>query len=121
MKFATLLFFLLLTVAGVSSEVWGHSFPDHSEPRVGNEVNGSPAEVRIFFDVAVEPLFSTIEVFDSNHRKVDKNDSHVDPNDHTILAVSLLPLLSPGPYEVHWSVISIDTHHTEGTYKFKIR
>jgi len=110
-----LLFFLFI----FAPKALSHSFPDHSEPRVGWEVKNSPPEVRIWFDVSIEPLFSTIEVFDSNHKKVDKGDSHTDPNNPLLLIVSIPPL-SQGKYEVHWSVISIDTHHTEGTFKFSI-
>jgi copper resistance protein C len=111
-----LLFYIFLNN---TPSAWSHSFPDHSDPRVGWELKNSPTEVKIWFDVAIEPLFSTIEVFDSNHIKVDKGDSHVDPNNSLLLIVSV-PQLPKGRYEVHWSVISIDTHHTEGTFKFSI-
>jgi methionine-rich copper-binding protein CopC len=99
--------------------VWGHAFPDHSDPRVGSEVKAPPAQVKIWFDSGMEPLFSTLEVFDANKKKVDKGDGHVDPKDHTVLEVSLPPL-PPGKYEVFWSVVSVDTHHTEGRFKFTI-
>ena len=97
----------------------GHAFPDHSDPRVGSEVKSSPAQVKIWFDGGMEPLFSTLEVFDANHNKVDKGDGQVDPNDNTVLEVSLPPL-PPGTYTVSWSVIALDTHHTEGVFKFSI-
>jgi len=96
-----------------------HSFPDHSEPRVGWTLKSSPPEVKIWFDVPVEPLFSTIEVFDATHKKVDKGDSHIASDSQALLIVSVPPLPA-GKYEVHWSVISIDTHHTEGTFNFWI-
>lgn len=96
-----------------------HAFPDHSEPRVGASLKSSPPMVKIFYDGAIEPLFSTIEVFDSNNKKVDKGDTQGDPNDKTVLEVSIPPL-PPGKYEVSWSVVSIDTHRTEGRFKFTI-
>lgn len=98
---------------------WGHSFPDHSEPRVGWTVNKPPAQVRIWFDVPIEPIFSTIKVVDANGQQVDKQDGRVNPADHTVLEVSL-PSLPPGKYRVFWNVISIDTHRTEGDYPFTI-
>jgi methionine-rich copper-binding protein CopC len=107
---------LMLATAG---PVWAHAFPDHSDPRVGSEVKPSPAQVKIWFDGGIEPLFSSLEVFDANHKKVDKGDSRVDPKDNTVLEVSL-PSLPPGTYTVSWSVIALDTHHTEGTFKFSI-
>ncbi|HUK55053.1 MAG TPA: copper resistance protein CopC [Nitrospiria bacterium] len=110
-----LLGFLLI----VPMPVWGHAFPDHSDPRVGSEAKTSPDQVKIWFDGPIEPLFSTLEVFDSNGKKVDKGDGQVDPSDHTVLEVGLPPL-PPGTYTVSWSVIAIDTHHTEGRFKFMI-
>jgi len=82
-------------------------------------VKGLPSQVKIWFDGGIEPAFSTIEVFDSNHQKVDKGDGQVDPKDHTLLEVSLPPL-APGKYEVSWSVVALDTHRTEGRFKFTI-
>ena len=40
---------------------WAHAFPDHSEPRVGHTVDPPPS-VRVWFDGALEPVFSTIRV-----------------------------------------------------------
>lgn len=105
---------LLLTAVSA----WGHSFPDHSEPRVGWTVD-KPAQVRIWFDVPIEPIFSTIKVVDANGQQVDRQDGRVNPADHTLLEVSL-PALPPGKYRVFWNVISIDTHRTEGDYPFTI-
>lgn len=106
---------LLLT----ATSAWGHSFPDHSEPRVGWTVNKPPAQVRIWFDVPIEPIFSTIKVVDTNGQQVDKRDGRVNPAERTVLEVSL-PALPPGKYRVFWNVISIDTHRTEGDYPFTI-
>lgn len=98
---------------------WGHSFPDHSEPRVGWTVDKPPVKVTIWFDVPIEPIFSTIKVVDTNGQQVDKQDGRVNPADRTVLEVSL-PSLPPGKYRVFWNVISIDTHRTEGDYPFAI-
>ncbi|PWB77001.1 MAG: copper resistance protein [Candidatus Methylomirabilota bacterium] len=97
---------------------WGHSFPDHAEPRVGWTVD-KPVKVTIWFDVPIEPVFSTIKVVNTSGQQVDKQDGRVDPADHTVLEVSLPPL-PPGKYRVFWNVISIDTHRTEGDYPFTV-
>ena len=73
-----------------------HAFPDHSDPRVGHTVD-PPSAVRIWFDGAIEPVFSTIRVEDGNGRKVDLADGRVDAQDRTLLEVGL-PALSPGAY-----------------------
>ena len=107
---------LLLTAA----PAWGHAFPDHSEPRVGHTVDASPPAVRIWFDGAIEPVFSTLRVEDADKRQVDRKDPRVSPSDKNLLEVSL-PALAPGQYRVFWSVVSRDGHRTEGSFGFRIK
>jgi methionine-rich copper-binding protein CopC len=108
---------LLFASPGVS---WGHAFPDHSEPRVGSTVSVSPSVVRIWFDGDIEPVFSTIMVHTMDGSMVDKGDSRVDPQESTLLEVSVPPL-PPGQYLVIWSVIARDGHRTMGQYTFTIK
>ena len=103
-----------------ASSAWGHAFPDHSEPRVGHTVDASPPAVRIWFDGAIEPVFSTVRVEDADERRVDKNDARVAPGDQNLLEVSLPPL-APGRYQVFWSVVSRDGHRTEGHFPFRVK
>ncbi|MBI3637143.1 MAG: copper resistance protein CopC [Candidatus Rokubacteria bacterium] len=104
----------------VPASGWAHAFPDHSDPRVGHTVEAPPARVRIWFDGAIEPVFSTIRVEDDTHQQVDKRDVQVDARDHTLLAVSLPPL-APGTYRVFWSVVGRDGHRTEGNFRFRVK
>ena len=103
----------------VATSAWSHVFPDHSEPRVGWTVNKPPAQVRIWFDGVMEPLFSTITVMNADKQRVDAGDGRVNPSDHTILEVSL-PSLPPGKYRVFWGVVAHDGHRTEGDFPFSI-
>lgn len=107
----------LLVLPAVSQ---GHAFPDHSDPKVGATVQGSPARVRIWFDGDLEPVFSTIVVKDLSGKKVDKGDGHVNTSDTTLLEASLPPL-SAGTYQVAWSVVARDGHRTQGNYLFTIK
>jgi methionine-rich copper-binding protein CopC len=99
---------------------WAHAFPDHSEPRVGHTVDAPPPAVRIWFDGAIEPVFSTLRVEDERKQRVDRGDARVDPRDSTVLEVSLAPL-APGQYRVFWSVVARDGHRTEGDYSFRVK
>ena len=103
----------------VASSAWGHAFPDHSEPRVGWTVQTPPARVRVWFDGALEPAFSTIIVLNTDKQRVDTGDGRVSPSDNTVLEVSLPPL-PPGKYRVFWSVVARDGHRTEGDFPFTI-
>ncbi len=108
---------LLCALSGTS---WAHAFPDHSDPKVGSAVTGSPSVVRIWFDGDVEPVFSTLMVHTMDGRMVSKGAGHVDPKDTTLLEVSVPPL-PPGQYLVIWSVIARDGHHTTGQYTFSVK
>src|SRR5512141_2783880 len=92
----------LLAFPGVSQ---GHAFPDHSEPKVGATVSGSPLNVRIWFDGDLEPVFSTIAVQDASGKKIDKGNGQVNPSNSTLLEVSLPPLPA-GTYRVFWKVVA---------------
>src|SRR6476659_10057996 len=79
---------------------------------------GSP-ELQVWFTEALEPALSTIEVLDRAGTRMDRGDVRVDPDDHTQLRVTLLPL-PPGQYRVIWRVVSIDTHFRSGSFPFRV-
>lgn len=100
-------------------KAWAHAFLDHSDPKVGSTITASPTEVKIWFTQNVEPVFSSVEVQDAQGQEVDKKDMHQDDNDKSLLIVSLPPL-PDGTYTVIWHVVSVDTHRTQGRFKFTI-
>ncbi|MDE2058540.1 MAG: CopD family protein [candidate division NC10 bacterium] len=106
---------LLFTAASA----WGHAFPDHSEPQVGWTPQTPLPRARLWFDGALEPVFSTIKVVDARYQQVDKGDGGVNPADHTVLEASLPPLPS-GQYHILWNVVAHDSHRTEGDLSFTI-
>ena len=108
---------LILAMAGLAS---AHAFVDHAEPKVGSDNSASPAIVKIWFTQAIEPAYSSVSVYDANGKQVDKKDAHVDGNDKKLLTVSL-PQLSAGAYKVTWRVLSVDTHRTQGDFKFTVK
>jgi methionine-rich copper-binding protein CopC len=96
-----------------------HAFLDHADPKVGSSVNGSPAEVKIWFTEKLIVPFSTVKVTDAGGAQVDKGDRRVDPSDGQLLIVGLKPL-KPGKYQVAWRVTAVDTHVTSGTFTFDV-
>ena len=110
---------ILATSACAAPEAKAHAFLDHAIPSVGSSASTAPKEVSAWFTQELEPAFSAIEVTDAGGGRVDKADSHVDPADATLLHVSLKPL-GPGTYRVHWHVLSVDTHRTEGNFTFTV-
>jgi copper resistance protein C len=98
---------------------WAHGFPHHCEPKVGATVAVPPSRVQIWFDSALEPLFSSIRVQDVNGRRVDTGEGHVDTADPTLLETRVMPL-DPGIYRVVWSVVARDGHRTHGDFTFTL-
>ena len=113
----TLSFCLLVLLP--SARVSAHVFLEHSNPAVGGKIYSAPAAVRIWFTEAIEPVFSSIQVFDATGKQVDRKDTHSDRSNRSLLQISLPPL-GPGTYKVVWGVVSVDTHVTKGDFTFQI-
>jgi methionine-rich copper-binding protein CopC len=96
-----------------------HAFLDYGEPRVGSTLEAPPERVELWFTMELEPAFSTLAVVDKEGKRVDKGDVAVDADDPVRLRVSLPPL-PPATYRVVWRVVAIDTHATEGDFKFQV-
>lgn len=109
-----------LAIGLMSVQARAHAFPERSEPRVGLIVDAPPAEVRIWFDGRLEPLFSVIEIFNQAGARVDAGKGGVDP-DHADQLATPLPPLPAGRYTIHWDVLAVDGHRTEGRFIFSIR
>ncbi|TMA11965.1 MAG: copper resistance protein CopC [Deltaproteobacteria bacterium] len=110
---------LALTLTAIPSQSQGHAFPIHSEPRVGWTITTPPLKVTIWFDGELEPVFSTITVYNSVKQRVDKGNSRLNAADASMLEVDL-PALAPGVYRVYWKALSKDTHVIEGDFSFTI-
>ncbi len=104
---------------GVAPSAHAHAFLDHANPRVGSTVAAAPPELSLWYTQNVEPAFSTVEVRDESGARVDQGAPRLDPADSSLLRVALKPLPA-GIYEVRWRVLSVDTHTTEGRFRFTV-
>ena len=109
---------LLIFVVGLA-RLEAHAFLERADPGVGSTIQTSPSEVRIRFTENIEPAVSSIQVFDTSGKEVDKRDLHLDGSDHALLHISLLQL-GVGTYKVVWRVVSVDTHVTNGNFTFRV-
>ena len=96
-----------------------HAFLDTAVPAVGSTVHTAPAEVTINFTQGVEPLFTTIVVTSAAGVRVDTGAVHW-AGDEMHIAIGLKPL-PPGVYKVTWHATSVDTHKTEGSFRFTLQ
>jgi copper resistance protein C len=101
-----------------TAAVQAHAHLDRTSPPPDSTVRMAPDEVTLWFTQKLEPSFSSAEVHDSSGARVDRG-AHVDEADPTLLHVTLTPL-PPGTYKVHWRVVSVDTHRTEGDFNFRV-
>ena len=111
---------LILLFLAAQSQAWAHAFLDHADPKVGSALTNAPAQIKLWFTQPLEPVFSSFEVCDAKGKQVDKKDVHPDDKDKMLLIVSVPPL-PDGTYTVTWHVVSVDTHRTQGHFKFTIK
>jgi len=111
------LFGPLILLSG--SPASAHSFLERASPPVGSEVATPPSEISLSFTEGVEPLFSTIELHGPDNAAIPIGKLHIVSGNNRRLAVNL-PTLPSGTYTVVWHVTSVDTHKTEGSYRFVV-
>lgn len=117
----TLILFLLLPLLGLAVRpLYAHANLLQSNPEMNATLERPPIQVELFFSEAIENGFSTIEVLDSNGKRVDNGDSEVDLADPSRLTVSLRSM-PDGVYSVSWRALSsVDSHITAGAFPFAV-
>ena len=103
-----------------ATAAFAHAFLDHATPGVGTTVSGSPSELTLGFTQGVVTAFSSVTVVADGGGSVPTSKPVNDPSNRQIIHVRLGHPLKPGSYTVTWHVLSIDTHRTEGTYRFTV-
>lgn len=107
----------ILTASAATT--FAHAWLQSATPAVDGTVTLAPSEVTIVFTGAIEPSFSTIQVTGDGATRVDDAQPRQAPGDTTRLSVGLRNL-TPGTYTVAWHAMSVDTHQTDGTYRFSV-
>jgi methionine-rich copper-binding protein CopC len=98
---------------------WAHAMLVSASPAVGSIVAQAPAELVLRYSEALEARFSDVSVQDASGIRVDQGNPHPGPDGGTSLAIGLKKL-PPGSYLVRWRVLSVDTHRTEGSFRFTV-
>ena len=106
---------LLLLALGADGAC-AHAFLDHASPLVGSTVASAPREVTLSFTQDLEPAFSTVAVTDGSGARVDQGKPRISGSTMSVG----LKTIGPGTYHVHWQVLSVDTHKTEGNFSFTV-
>jgi copper resistance protein C len=112
-------FGVALAFACVSTAAFAHAQLEKAIPPVGSTVAG-PSEIRLEFSEGVEPRFSKVSVTGPGGA-VPLGAAKTDSGNQAVLIVPISKPLSAGAYKVHWQAVSVDTHHTQGTFEFIVK
>lgn len=94
-----------------------HAYAESSVPAQDEVLKAPPGEIRISFTQEIDPERSALTVTDAEGNAVKTETA---PAADTAELALKLPALDDGVYYVHWRAKSLDTHVTEGSYRFAV-
>jgi Uncharacterized protein, homolog of Cu resistance protein CopC len=118
----------ILLIAAALVVMWtlpalGHAHLTRSLPAANDELSTVPSAICLFFSEPIERALSRIEVKDAQGNRYDDLErwraSEHAQGQAAEIAMPLKPL-GPGEYTVSWRVLSVDTHSTQGEFRFSV-
>ena len=109
-----------LAFALVATQAFAHAQLEKATPAVGGTV-ASASEIRLEFSEGVEPKFSKVSLTGPGGGAVPLGAAKTEPSNQAVLIVPITKALPAGAYKVHWQAVSVDTHHTQGTFEFTVK
>ena len=111
---------LTLAFALASTSAFAHARLEKASPPVGGTV-ASPSEIRLTFSEGVEPKFSKVSLTGPGGAAVRARSGEDGAEQPGVLIAPIAKPLAAGLYKVHWQAVSVDTHHTQGTFEFTVK
>ena|ERR1700722_5788147 len=108
-----------LALICASTAAFAHAQLEKATPPVGGTV-ASASEIRLTFSEGVEPKFTKVSVTGSSGA-VSLGAAKTEAGNQAVLVVPISQPLTAGAYTVHWQAVSVDTHHTQGTFAFTVK
>ena len=109
-----------LALALAATQAFAHAQLEKSTPPVGGTV-ASANEIRLEFSEGVEPKFSKVTLTGPGGGAAPLGPATIESGNEAILIVPIAKPLSAGVYTVRWQAVSVDTHHTQGTFEFTVK
>ncbi|ART62665.1 copper homeostasis periplasmic binding protein CopC [Kushneria marisflavi] len=109
---------LFLIALSISTQALAHAHLKSSTPEEGGRVS-NPQEISLTFSEGLELPFSDIDVVSTDGDSVTLDEARLQEGGKTLVAPISEPLES-GSYDVHWHVLSVDGHKTQGQYRFDV-
>ena len=114
---------LSLLACLTSTAAFAHAHLESQQPAADSEVS-APKELRLVFSEGVEATFSKVVISldapDTPTEIIQTRSVETDPNDKKVLIVTPAMPMAAGKYKVEWHAVSVDTHKSEGTYRFQV-
>lgn len=108
-----------LAFAFAATSAFAHAQLESAAPGVGSTVS-SPSVIRLEFSEGVEPKFTGLTVTGPGGAAA-LGPTSTEAGHENVLIVPVARPLSPGVYTVKWRAVSVDTHHTQGTFEFTVK
>ena len=102
-----------------ATTAFAHAQLEKATPAVGGTV-ASANEIRLEFSEGVEPKYSKVSVTGPGGA-VPLGPARTDSDNQAVLIAPISKPLPAGAYKVHWQAVSVDTHHTQGTFEFTVK
>ena len=110
---------LSLAFALIAAPAFAHAQLEKATPAVGSTV-ASPSVIRLEFSEGVEPKFTGLTLTGPGGA-ASVGAPSTEAGHQDVLIVPVTKPLSPGLYTVKWHAVSVDTHHTQGTFEFTVK
>ncbi len=107
----------LVALAGPAA---AHAMLESALPRVGS-IAAAPSELQLSFSEVIVPMLSTVTLNDERGGRIALGELYNTANSRRTLHVPIPTRLQPGRYNVHWRVVSADSHVTQGGYAFRVQ
>jgi copper resistance protein C len=108
-----------LAFALATTQAFAHAQLEKATPPVGGTVS-PPSEIRLEFSEGVELKFTKVTLTGPGGAAA-LGAARTEAGNQAVLIVPISKSLSAGVYRVHWQAVSVDTHHTQGTFEFTVK
>jgi copper resistance protein C len=109
-----------LAFAVAATQAFAHAQLEKATPPVGGTV-ASASEIKLEFSEGVEPRFTGLTLTGPGGASVPLGAPKVEASDQKVLIVPITKALAAGDYTVRWHAVSVDTHHTQGSFEFTVK
>ncbi len=108
----------LLASLAAASPAFAHAFLVKADPAVGSTVATAPARMLMTYTEGLEIPFCSVTVKNAAGA-IENAKPQAVPGHGNEMSVPL-HITAPGTYTVTWHAVSVDTHHTQGSFKFTV-